>query len=177
MYSYEDFLSKKISYSKELYEHELKVRQQTSNKFAITITIYTAIITAWITLFSSTVKSVNIKMLSLLDVILFTILLSVIILVIISIAFFINCFMDYKEETIEPIQVNKLFDDSEVLFDQYKMDEIINNIDDIIANSYMKCAICNFNQTTQKIKLLNKSYVFILISIVDLFIAFLFSML
>lgn len=177
MYSYEKFLSKKLSYSKELYEHELKVRQQTSNKFAVTITIYIAIITAWITLFSSTLKSVDIKMLSLLDVILFIILFSVIILVIISISFFISCFMNYKEETIEPIQVNKVFDDSEALFDEHKMDEIINNIDNIMANSYIKCAICNFNQTAQKIKLLNKSYVFILISIVDLFVAFLLSVL
>lgn len=177
MYSYKDFLSKKLSYSKELYEHELKIRQQTSNKFAITITIYIAIITAWITLFSSTVKSIDKEMLSLFNIILFTILFSVIIFVIISIAFFITCFMNYKEETIEPIQVNKIFEDSKDLFDEYKMDEIVNNIDNIMANSYLKCAICNFNQTAQKIKLLNKSYVFMLVGIVDLFIAFLLSIL
>lgn len=177
MYSYEDFLSKKLSYSKELYEHEATVRQQSSSKFAITITIYTAVITAWITLFSTIVKSVNIQELSLLEVILFIILLSTIILVIISIAFFISCFMNYKEETIEPIQVKKLFDDSDILFSQYEPNDIINNIDNIMANSYMKCAIHNFEQTTKKIKLLNKSYVFVLISIVNLFIAFLFSIL
>ena len=85
--------------------------------------------------------------------------------------------MNYKEETIEPIQVKKLFDDSDILFSQYEPNDIINNIDNIMANSYMKCAIHNFEQTTKKIKLLNKSYVFVLISIVNLFIAFLFSIL
>lgn len=177
MYSYKDFLSKKLNYSKELYEHESNVRQQTSNKFTITITIYIAIITAWITLFSSIIKSKDIKVLSLLDIILFIILASVIIFIITSILFFISCFMNYKEEIIEPIQINKLFNDSEALFNEYTLDEIINNIDNIMANSYMECAIWNYNQTTHKIKLLNKAYIFILISIVDLFIVFLFSLL
>lgn len=177
MYSYKDFLSKKLNYSKELYEHESKVRQQASNKFTITITIYIAIITAWITLFSSVIKSKDIKVLSLLDILLFVILLSVIILIVISISFFISCFMNYKEKIIEPVQVNGLFNDSEDLLNEYSLDEIINNIDNLMANSYMDCAICNYNQTTHKIKLLNKSYVFILISIIDLFIGFLFSLL
>lgn len=103
MYSYKDFLSKKLSYSKELYEQESKVRQQSSSKFAVTITLYIAIITAWITLFSSTVKNVDIQAISLLEIILFTILLSTIILIIISISFFVCCFINYNEETIEPI--------------------------------------------------------------------------
>lgn len=177
MYSYEDFLLKKLNYGKELYEHESKVRQQTSGKFAITITIYTAIITAWITLFSSVVKSVNTEALSLPAIVLVIILLSIIILVIISIVHFLCCFMNYKERTIEPSQVSKLFDDSESLFGQYESDEIISNIDNIMANSYMQCAIHNFNQTTKKIKSLNNAYIFMLISIVDLFVAFLFSLL
>ena len=85
--------------------------------------------------------------------------------------------MNYKEKTIEPTQLNKLFNDSNNLFDEYKPNEIINNIDDIMANSYMECAINNFDKNTIKIKLINRAYVFLLISLVDLFIAFLISLL
>ncbi len=177
MYSYKDFLSKKLSYSKELYEQESKVRQQSSSKFAATITLYIAIITAWIALFSSTVKNVDIEAVSLLEIILFTILLSTIILIIISVSFFVCCFINYNEETIEPTQVNDILIDSENLFNQYEPDEVINNIDNIMANSYMKCAINNFEQNFKKIKLLNKAYVFILIIVVCLLIAFLFNVL
>ena len=177
MYSYKDFLSKKLNYSKELYEQESKIRQQSSSKFAITITIYTAIITAWITLFTSTINKVNIEAISLHEMILFFILLLTMVLVIVSIVFFICCFMNYDEETIDPTQVNDILSKSNDLFGQYTPDEIINNIDNIIANSYMKSAMNNFEQNVKKIKLLNKAYVFILISICCLFITFLFNIL
>lgn len=173
MYSYKDFLSKKINYSRYLYEQELKIRQQAGNKFTPTVTIYTVIITSWITLFSSTIKSINVQCLVLSDIILFVALFSVIILLIISIIYFVNCFMNYKENVIEPEQLSKLFNDSESLMGEYEIDEVINNIDNIVANSYIECAIHNFKQTTEKIRLLNKSYMLLLISIINLFIAFL----
>ena len=39
----------------------------------------------------------------------------------------------------------------------------------------LECAIHNYNQTTEKIKLLNKSYVLLLISIVVMLFVFLFD--
>ena len=173
MYSYKDFLSKKLYYAKELYEHEAEVRRQTSGKFSITITIYTAIIAAWVTLFSKIIGNIDIKRLSLMDTTLFIILFATIILVIVSICFFTDCFINYKERVVEPIQVKDLFKDGESLINEYELSEIINSIDDVMANSYMECAIHNYKQTTKKIKLLNKAYRFIVISIVDLFAGFL----
>ncbi len=144
-------------------------------KFAPTVTIYTAIITAWIALFSSAIKNTDIQCLKLFDIILFVVLFVSIILLIVSIVFFINCFMNYNENVVEPEQLSKLFDSSEGLIGTYDINEVINNIDNIVANSYIECASHNFKQTTEKIKALNSSYTFMLIGIVVLFIAFLFT--
>ena len=175
MYTYKDFLSKKISYGKELYEHELTVRQQAGSKFTPTVTIYTAFITAWIALFSSALKTTNIQCLALSDMILFILLFSVLAIIVVSISYFLRCYMNYKENIVSPEQVVNLFNNSENLIEDYKMGEIIDNIDSIMANSYFECAIHNFKQTTKKINLFNKAYFFMIIGICGLFIVFLFT--
>ena len=91
---------------------------------------------------------------------------------IISISFFVVCFMNYKEKIIEPMQVNIMIKESQNAIGEH---EIVNSIDDIMGNSYLECAIHNYNQTTEKIKLLNKSYVLLLISIVVMLFVFLFD--
>lgn len=83
--------------------------------------------------------------------------------------------MNYKENIVSPEQVVNLFNNSENLIEDYKMGEIIDNIDSIMANSYFECAIHNFKQTTKKINLFNKAYFFMIIGICGLFIVFLFT--
>lgn len=70
------------------------------------------------------------------------------------------------------MQVNIMIKESQNAIGEH---EIVNSIDDIMGNSYLECAIHNYNQTTEKIKLLNKSYVLLLISIVVMLFVFLFD--
>lgn len=169
-----NFLSFKFKHSQKLYEEELRIREQTGNKFTPTITILIAIITAWITLFSKKVTQIDINAISLADIIIFALLIATLVFIVISCLYFVKCFLFFEEEITDPIKVKEKINDSEKCLIDHELDEVLDNLYKLLANSYIEAAIVNYKHTSTQMAFLRLSYHFIIASVVSLGVSFLF---
>mgnify|MGYP004594427167 CR=1 FL=1 len=77
---------------------------------------------------------------------------------VLSVIDFIFCFLDYEFSYPKPNKVKNIIEDNKTYLDEYSEKEVLDNVIQIITNSYREMAIDNMKEINERSKYLSKSY-------------------
>ena len=175
--TYDDILSYKYNFYKELYEDGVRQRNQINAKFSSTISLITVEITTLIWLVFKALKIIkNICKINKIELGIIVLLITTFILIFVSIIFFILCFTNYTWSYPNPDEAKSFLDSNKKCLKQYSADTVMNNILENISEEYIQMAIVNTTETNKHIKYLNKCYIFIVLDLIFLLADFIYML-
>lgn len=174
MKTYDNILSFKNDFYKELYEDGIRQRDQINNKFTPTITILTAEIGGIIWIVFKFLKNIetNKNLIYISDLCIFLFLALTIIFMVAAVVHFVLCFTNYNFEYPRPDKVKKFVNDNIGYLGDYSEDEILDNIIKSISNDYIDIAISNDEETNKHSGYLNKCYIWIVAALAFMVVDF-----
>lgn len=172
--TYNKILSFKNNYYKELYEDEIKQRNQLNSKFTPTITILSAEIGGIIWIIFRLLKNIkaNNNAIRISDLCIFLFLALTLIFIGAAIVHFVLCFTNYDFEYPKPDKVKQFVNDNINCLGDYSEDEILDNIIKNISDDYIEIAISNDQETSKHSGYLNKCYIWIVATLAFMVIDF-----
>lgn len=172
MKTYNDILSFKNKFCKDLYDDSIRQRNNINSKFTPMITILIAEVSAIIWLMDEFINYIQDNKFKLWFLIIISILCITIISIIKTIVYFIKCFRKFDFYFIKPNKMKEFLIENEKAISEYDEEKIYNNILENISDDYIDAAIKNIRSINNRSNFLGDCYDGIIITLLFMFVDF-----
>lgn len=161
----ESLLSFKRDLYKELYELEVARKKEQSEKLQYVITIDAALFGAYIFLFFEYMARVNDRTVKIADIIIMCLIVVVTFVIIYYIS---KALLFYDVQKISPTNIVELANahSNPIYTDEYSNFEIMENINELVMESYSESAISMEQKTDDRLKYVHNAYLWTIIGVV-----------